>query len=326
MLSSEENPGIFTFLVGMIVLVMAAVGLSVMMDKKLSFSGRSRMIEEEIAGYAGEVAELNARKEVDGKTLVESQAKLQLGSKTHREVTALLGTFQQRKTSLENARSELQSAIERLDADFSRYRAEYRRKTWAAAVGENLGDLAVRGGRGFAQATITRVTDVGLEIRHQHGIARIQAPDLDPKFQDRFQWSDEERRNRLKEEVDHQDAKPDLAETASNVTKIEPPSPKNDRRAPAKPAVDPEKRRIARQQVIAWKLKVSTLNSEKQDAASRASYGGSQSVPGSLETWSARSERLGRELVRAQMGLSLAKSNLEAISPRDALLTSPEGQ
>ena len=43
--------------------------------------------------------------------------------------------------------------------------------------------------------TITKVTEVGLEIRHEHGIARIQVSDLEGIWQQRFQWDDEERRS-----------------------------------------------------------------------------------------------------------------------------------
>jgi hypothetical protein len=48
--------------------------------------------------------------------------------------------------------------------------------------------LTTRDGREYLQAVISRVTDVGLEIRHEHGTARIQAADLDASYQERFQW------------------------------------------------------------------------------------------------------------------------------------------
>jgi hypothetical protein len=70
-----------------------------------------------------------------------------------------------------------------------------------------LGNLKVRNGREYLQATILRVTDVGLEIRHEDGIARIQAPDLDSKWQDRFQWKDDERRKVLAAERDNLEGK-----------------------------------------------------------------------------------------------------------------------
>lgn len=92
-----------------------------------------------------------------------------------------------------------------LETDFSRRRAKYRSKTWSAAVAKYFGNFKVRNGRESLQATITRVTDVGLEIRHEGGIARIQAPDLDFKLQNRFQRIDAEMREVLEVERENRE-------------------------------------------------------------------------------------------------------------------------
>jgi hypothetical protein len=75
-----------------------------------------------------------------------------------------------------------------------------------------------------------------------------------------------------------------------------------------------------RRLVIGWKSKVSKLRYERSVALSNSGYGGQTSVPGSLETWGAKAERLGNELVRAQSELVVAKSNLAAVAPGDPLL------
>jgi hypothetical protein len=41
MLSSDDHPGLFTFMVGLIVIVFVAVGMSMVVDKKFSFSKNS---------------------------------------------------------------------------------------------------------------------------------------------------------------------------------------------------------------------------------------------------------------------------------------------
>ena len=43
-------------------------------------------------------------------------------------------------------------------------------------------------------------------------------------------------------------------------------------------------------------------------------------MPGSLETWTARSERLYEELARAQVSLAVVKAKLAVVSPGDSLL------
>lgn len=327
MLSADEHPGIFTFLVGMIVVVMAAVGLSIMADKHRTFSSGAGALRREIAANAAEISELTARREEQGWQLKDSGGNLLQGSKTHGEVVTGLKTLRQRQAALEKSRLEISESITALESEFSLYRENYRRKTWEGAVGESLGNLTVKGGREFRQATITRVTDVGLEINHEHGIARIQAPDLDPKIQDRFQWSDEERRRHLKEELERQQGKSGTDEPAAGEEEAvvyekapETPAPQVKRVQPPRPAEDPEKLRLLRLHVSGWKAKVSKLRIDRSEASSRASYGNQSSVPGSLETWAARSARLGRELLQAEAALSAAKSKLAAVAPNDPLL------
>ncbi len=327
MLSSEEHPGVFTFMVGMIVVVMVAVGLSVVADKKRIFSSGAGELQREISASASQVSELTAQTAEQALLLDGSSSNLRKGSNAHRELAAQLESQRQRQAALEKSRIDVRESITALEGNFSRYRAGYRQKTWADAVGESLGTLTVRGGRAYQLATITRVTDVGLEIRHEHGIARIQAPDLDPKVQDRFQWSDEERRSRLKEEHENLMGKPDAevpeiveSEDAGAGMIAESPAPRVSRLQDPNAAEDAEKLRLLRQKVSGWNGKVSKLRTDRRDAASRASYGNQASVPGSLETWTARSARLSRDLLRAQAGLAAAKSELAEVSPNDALL------
>ena len=327
MLSSEDHPGVFTFMVGMIVVVMVAVGLSVVADKHRVFSGGTGELKREISASAAEISELSAQAAEQVQLLEGTSSNLRKGSNAHRALSAQLETQRQRQAALEKSRLEIRAAVTALEDNFSQYRATYRQKSWAGAVGESLGTLTIRGGRDYQLATITRVTDVGLEIRHEHGIARIQAPDLEPKMQDRFQWSDEERRSRLKEEEENLMGKPDKdapeivgGEDAVAEVIADPPTLPVNRIQNPNVAEDAEKLRLLRQRVSGWNGKVSKLRSERRDAASRASYGSQTSVPGSLETWTARSARLSRELLRAQAGLAAAKSELAAVSPHDALL------
>ena len=327
MLTDNDSSGIFTFMIGVIVVVMTAIGLSLVVDKRFKFSKGAIELQREIVAGATEILELTARTDEQGRLLEDSGSTLHKGSNVRRELSALLESQRQRQAVLEKSRIELRESITPLEGDFSRYRATYRQKNWTGAVGESLGTLTIRGGRAYQLATITRVTDVGLEIRHEHGIARIQAPDLEPKMQDRFQWSDEERRSRLKEEEENLMGKPDKdapeivgGEDAVAEVIADPPTLPVNRIQNPNVTEDAEKLRLLRQRVSGWNGKVSTLRSERRDAASRASYGSQTSVPGSLETWVARSARLSRELLRAQASLAAAKSELAAVSPHDALL------
>ena len=325
MLTSDENSGAFTFLVGLIVVVMVGVGLSLMADRKFRFISSAHEIRREIEVQDREIGELADRRDRLYRELDETTNRLLTGSGTLAETTALSQSTRQRLTELANNRARLLISISTIEGEFSKFRSDYRRKTWADAVGEDLGDLTIRGGRTYARATITKVTDVGLEIRHEHGIARVQGPDLTPEWQNRFQWNEEERRRRLREEMKLSEENP--VDTAAGQSEPVTSGAKAIRKKPESKVIrrqktDEEREKSAglRKQVIAWNAKVDQLNSAKNDAASRASYGNQASVPGSLETWSARSLRLGGELGRARAGLSAAKANLAVIAPDDPLL------
>ncbi len=319
MLSAEDHPGVFYFLVGIIVLVMTGVGLSLLVDKRLKFSSGNSAIQKEIALYEEELASLRSTHEQvllrlngSGDTVKNDSAALA----SHRRKSDGLV---QRRAELERTRADLAVAIPSLENQFSSYRAEYRQQTWNGAIGRKIGTLAIRGGRIYQDAEITRVTDVGLEIRHRDGIARIQGPDLDAEWQDRFQWSDEERRNRLKEEL-------------ANHESIAPPSPPTEMAElpgnpdrPRRPgeAADPGELASLRLKVSAWNNKVSRLKSERSEANSQSSYGAQTSVTGSLETWKAKVTRINAELIKAQAELAVAKSRLAAVAPNDVMLRPP---
>lgn len=317
MLSPDENPGIFYFLVGMVVLVMTAVGMSLLIDKRLKFSSGAGEMAREISVAGEELAALRIRHETRSSTLAEAETMRKASSVSLPEIIRDTKLVDERLARLSATKESLGDAINKTERAFSAYRVSYRNKTWADAVGQKFAVLAIRGGREFREVTITKVTDVGLEIRHEHGIARIQAPDLDQEWQDRFQWSDEERRNILRAET----AALEVVQPAPNEGEPETITPRE--AVPAKKGGtgdDAEQLELLRVQVRAWTSKVGRLRAEQSMASANASYGNQPSVPGSLETWKARSARLSNELVRAKVELSLARSRLAAVSPDDALL------
>ena len=324
MLSNDDHPGLFAFMVGVIVVVMTAVGLSLLMDRKFSFSRSANALQNVIKSHAEEIELLKAHIRESSGDLAESDPK-------RRQAAAGLESFQrqvvgdsQRLKSLNETREGLRKAIPAITGEYAKYRAKYREQTWLGAVGESLGTLTLRGGREYLQAVITKVTDVGLEIRHADGIARIQAPDLDQSFQDRFQWNDEERRARLKEEQD--ELTPPLKPKDARPIPPVRPAGRESARRPEPPNPDTARIEALRGKVIAWKSKVSQISTELSQARS-SSYGSQSSVPGSLETWQAKSNRLASELARAKAGLAAAKASLASVSPNDSLLRpDPSGE
>lgn len=310
MLSAEDHSGVFYFLVGMIVLVLAGVGLSLVVDKKIRFSSRKYAMERENAMLDNEISVLRSVRDKRNNTLETQSFRLLTSIGKLSAIRKDLASAIALCSELTQSRETLESEISSLEIQFINYQSKYRRQVWEKAVGEKIGTLTIRGGRVYEDAIMTHVTEVGIEIHHKDGIARIQAPDLDARWQKRFQWSNEERRNKLAEEqadrrsiILPMSTPPDKVPTHSGMIK---PVPS-----------DVPDAKDLRMKVSAWKNKVSQISSERSIANRNASYSGNQSVPGSLETWSAKVVRLDAELIRAQTEYFLAKSRLAAVAPRD---------
>ena len=322
MLSTDDHSGVFSFMLGIIVLVMAGVGLSIVVDKRLKYSSGSVKFEKEMVLETSELEGLIARREDAARHLGEAEKRHGSGIATGGVGPEEMETMKEWKSVLEVTQERLRESIIKLDKDFAEYRTDYLRRMRQSAIGESLGNITLRNGREYKQVTINQVTDVGLEIRHADGIARIKASDLDKKMHDRFQWTDVYRRKILKSETEIQidvsggeveRGAEAPAETSGHTTSVE-------RRLASRGASEAAELPSLRRAVSDWRRRVEKLSADRAEAQSRASYGNQASVPGRLETWTARSDRIGNELVRAQGALTLAEANLTAVAPNDPLL------
>ena len=318
MISSDDQSGVFTFLVGIIVLVLAGVALSLLVDKRFRFSSDKAAIETAVRADAGELADLQtmlggvqARFETEGPSRDRASGR-------YAEARARIRELDSRMAELQTARTAAEREIAAVGQAFANYREDYRKSEWSRAEGESLGTLTVRGGKEYHQAVISRVTDAGLEIRHEHGIARVQAPDLDLSLRERFQWDDARRARLLADEREHQVAMAKEAAAEQATPNEARPTEQRIPKSIPPASADAEAVTKARAEVQQWQARVIQLKSDHRSALSSSSLGGT-SVPGSLETWPARAARLGRELARARAALAVARDKLSRLAPGDPL-------
>lgn len=311
MLTSDEHSGLFTFMLGLIVVVFTGIGLSMAVDRRFSFSTSVSALEADVKRNESELEYMREIHSDRAKELTGHEPKRKMADVALAAIQMRVTDLQRRRKTLISERENLRVSIPVLEQEFVRYRMKYRDTIRDAAVGEFLGKLIISGGREYQEAYISRVTDAGLEIRHAHGTARILATDLNLEFQSRFQWDDEERRVRLGEKLavskklEHMPEIPKRQET---------PRVGRDEVLPVS-----QKIQMLRGKVTAWRSKVSQLHSERNRALSYAS--GSQASPrGSLETWQGRAARLGGEIAKAEAELAAAKAALAVVAPDDALL------
>ena len=301
MLSSSDHTGTVTFLVGVIILVMAGVGLTLVVDYRFGYSNRASDLERMIEGEAEQLETLTARHQYVLRRLIEVAPKRLSDCETYESTRARLAELDRKGSVLAASRDRICQSMVGLEEGFANYREKYRKATWRAAAGESLGELKVRGGRQYHQAVITRVTEVGLEIRHQHGIARVHAPDLESGLQDRFQWNDEERRLRLKRELANREG---IGQSRNEgfATDTKARESSHGGQWTERPETDVERRKVFK-----LKSRVAKLTQERDEAVIAAAYSSKTSVPGSLETWQARAERLAAELAKVRAELAVAE-------------------
>jgi chromosome segregation ATPase len=317
MFPSDDHGSIVTFLVGLILLVMIGVGMSIVVDKRLKFSSSAAELNLEIAADAKELEELKSKVADSAVTLANAGPQLKEIADSHQHLLVQVENSKGRLANLTESRGQLNHQVQSVGDEYKKYRELYRRQTWAGAVGEQHQILATLGGQLFRNVTITRVTAVGLEIRHEDGIARIQAPDLDAALRDRFQWDDEERSRHLSvESAQDRAAAANSALAQTEVLAVMRPS------SGAADSATSRSEQIAqaRGKVVAWKSKVKRLRSEQEMAQQQARSGANKSVTGSLQTWAAKAARLDAEVRTAQTELEMAKAQLREWSPTDSAL------
>lgn len=269
--------GVNGLLLGFAGLVMVGVAITGLIDRRGEFSTASTRLKAEVQAGAEKVAALEARRQkfadrfagLDGPARTQAQEKEELQRRKTGQQARIAG--------LRADRESLERQLEALRLGFATYRVDYRRQAWSDAVGEKLPQIALRNGRVFHGVTISRVSEAGLEVSHEGGLARIECKDLDVSWQDRFQWTDDERAGirpapvRVEEVVQA----PPVRE-APRPAPPPKPSPRPVQPSPPSPPVTPgtrltlEERRKLKEQVDRWQWTVDDLQQQYQNASASA--------------------------------------------------------
>jgi len=171
---------------------MAAVGFSFIVDRNGFFSTGDTGGQHDFLTAESELKRLNSHYN----NLLSNKSRFLLLDSDFSKAQKTLASVLERKFKLEERRNELLISIDSLQEKFASYQNEVRKKIWAESAGNIIGTLKIKGGIEYFEASIQKVTDSGLDIRHKYGFARIQASDLDDDFHERFQWRYRDRRDR----------------------------------------------------------------------------------------------------------------------------------
>jgi len=308
---ANENSGVFGWLIGLVVIVMVGVGLSTMVDRRFQFSSNNKEIVEVISSEAEHLADLLSSLPKQQERYDQLERPRMLASREADELKLRIPISRTRIEELTATLSGLKAAITSQEDAMDAYRKLYRDQTWQQAIGEQHAEIVLRNGRRFEAVSILRVTAVGLEISHKDGRARIGFPDLNSSWRERFQWSLTERQSTIDSENVHEAVVNPLGKHVEE-----------DESAEVSPTPVDGRVEKLRSDLLLWNSKVSVLKGKYNEASSKA-RSGQNSVPGALETWAKKADRLSNELSNAKLQRERARAELKVAAPGDPYANAP---
>lgn len=183
----EDRTGMFTFIGGLALLAAVATGLAFVAESRGASTKKVGEIRKEIENNAQIIDHLKV--ELDGER--SHWERVSVRHHAAKRYDELKEEGPKRRAAIgkaKEAKVEFERKIARLEIEFRDYQTEFKSKGRKAATGEQMAELLTRKGRVYKDVTISRVTDDGLEIRHEFGVARVSADELDEAWNERFQW------------------------------------------------------------------------------------------------------------------------------------------
>lgn len=303
MLDVQNHDGLLSFLFGMIILVFAGVGLTMLADG-VTRSGNSRSEIQSVIEQQGKRISILQNTLNSKKSQVEaSESNLALNAHKKRMLSLSYEAVVARHADLDRLRKRLKDSLAKTNESFDDFRIATKKRAWLQALGNSLGRLQTTEGRVFNEALLVDVNDEGISIRHTGGTATIPPDSLGKSYWNLFLWDDggaqdPSRRSSLPEIV---------SQTANSA---------HDKR----PKVNQAKLRLLRSDLLAAGEEIERFSAEIRGLSSSRSSSISLTAPGTLETWTERRARLFRRLGEAEVRFAAARAELMIHFPEDPLL------
>lgn len=183
--SSAKGPGVIGLIMALIVL--------------LGFGGLSILALED--GVQGGGKSLAAIVRDNEREILENRSRIEIGDVTlarvprFKDVSDNLAAAKERNNVLSTGISsmganadELEKGVSALREEWEDYKNRYRAQVREAAVGTRMPELRTADGKVFKAVEISKVTAIGVDIRHQDGLGRVSFEQLPPELQDLYQF------------------------------------------------------------------------------------------------------------------------------------------
>ncbi len=310
---NHEHAGLFSALGGLIVLVFAGIVVSLVTDPdNHEPEPGARRLADTLKAQEGRIHELSLALSRDSARWKAVLPRLNQPAEARR-LEETLAALVERRRSLESEVQDQRAKVAAIQKEAEAYRLNYRETTRRAMVGQEFETLVLPDGTRYRDVRITAYDREGFRIRHAHGGARLGFRELPESWKQRLQWDPLEE-SRTKRTVSAGTPAP----AKESPEKEAPP-------APGPSETDQERMfRIedARNRLTRYQADYRDARSEASLARSKA-HGPERSVPGSLETWAARAQRMERAAQTARRLYLEARRDLRSLAPNDPLLRDP---
>lgn len=188
LLTSSRGPGVIGTLLALFVLVGFGTLYMFVFDEGLQ--GGQKTIQAVIRDQ-GTLIETHKIQIANYKDRIEAAKRFKEVAKEADDLKLRAENGAKRLAELTAAKAEAEAAVASADEAWAKYRDEYRASEWAAAVGEELGDITSVSGRVYKDVKIRAVEHTGIQITDTTGPKSIDSEELPPELQDRFQFDKE---------------------------------------------------------------------------------------------------------------------------------------
>ncbi len=199
LLTSSRGPGVIGTFLALFVLVGFGTLYMFVFDEGLQ--GGQKKIEAVIRDQGTLIGTQKIQIE-NFKTRIEDAKRLKAVADEADALKLRAENGAKRLADLREAKTSAEAAVAAADEAWAKYRDEYRASEWAAAEGEELGDITTVSGRKYEKVKIRKVDHKGIQITDTTGPKSIDSAELPPELQDRFQFDEEIKKKVLEDEGD----------------------------------------------------------------------------------------------------------------------------
>lgn len=302
------HQSLFAYLGGLILLVFAGIILSLAMEKRHGNQKEASSLESKISSQAELIGDLKRQTDTMASRLNDSIIRSDDQGKEMEKLTALLSEQRITLRRLEEEQSQLQAGNLSLEESAEQFLSNQRKTARRKIVGITNAQLILADGTAYQDVTIRSVKGQVLSFSHARGFARVNLKELNEAWKAKLAWSPDELITRGSEESTPES--PSRTEPRTVTEPDDSPSRIEEKRA----AIS-----AARSEFIEQRNLYQRAISETANARSKT-HGSERSVPGSLETWEERAQRMDRLVQKYRFTYQLARDKLMAVSPGDPLL------